>query len=200
MSFSVQILIGTFGADHWKNLAGSRPYPSAVQQADTLIFHDPDGTVASVRNELARTAKADYLCFLDGDDELAPGYIDAMERALEQEPDGSPLLLTPAVSYVYRSRVEKPIFWPECSLTTGNWMVIGTLVPRDLFWEVGGFEEWPIYEDWALWARCWSAGAIPVKVPAAIYKAHRKSRSRNHSLPRPEVLRVYEEMKQALFP
>lgn len=167
---------------------------------EILCFHDPDGTLASVRNELGRTAKGEWLCFLDADDELAPGFLGAMERAFEQSGDG-PVLLAPAVSYVSVNGFREPAkFWPECSLTTGNWLVIGTLVPRDLFLEVGGFEDWAIYEDWALWGRCWKAGARPVRVPDAIYLAHRKrGPTRNHALRRKDVLKTYHEIQQAVF-
>ncbi len=199
----VSIIIATYGDDFWRQLALKRSYSSAINQGahEIIVGHDEEGTVASVRNELAEKAEGDWLCFLDGDDELAPGYLDAMQRAFEQVSLGGSLLLAPAVSYVsMRGKVEPAKFWGECSLTTGNWLVIGTLVEREMFFKVGGFEEWPIYEDWALWARCWTAGAVPVKVPEAVYRAHRKPGSRNHSLPRKEVLRVYEEMKAALFP
>ena len=201
---NVSVLIATFGEPRWERLAWDRARPSAEMQGaeEILCFHDPEGTLASARNELGRTAKGDWLCFLDADDELAPGYLDAMQRIHEQEISSYPsLLLTPAVQYVStRGQKEPPKFWAECSLTTGNWMVIGTLVPRQLFLEVGGFEEWPIYEDWALWGRCWKAGARPVRVPDAIYLAHRKrGLTRNHALHRREINRVYQEIRQAVF-
>lgn len=196
---NVTICIATYGAESWRELALSRAYPSALEQGahEILVGHDPEGTLASTRNSLAHKAEGDWLCFLDGDDELAPGYLEAMRRAK----DSDQALYAPAVSYVATNgRKAPPKFWPECSLTTGNWLVIGTLVPRKLFLEVGGFEEWAIYEDWALFGRCWKAGAQTVKVPRAIYLAHRKKGpTRNHALKRPEVLRIYHEIQKAVF-
>jgi GT2 family glycosyltransferase len=50
-------------------------------------------------------------------------------------------------------------------------LVIGTLVHRDLFWEVGGFPEYPHgFEDFALWSKCVRAGAEIVRVPDAVYR------------------------------
>lgn len=197
----VSIIIATFGADAWRELALNRAYPSALDQGahEIMVGHDPEGTLASVRNFLARKAEGEWLCFLDGDDELAPGYLNAMKQVRQDSED--PILYAPSVSYVSTiGRREEPKFWPECSLTTGNWLVIGTLVPRDLFLEVGGFEEWEIYEDWALFARCWKAGAQVVKVPEAVYLAHRKrGLTRNHALKRRDVLRIYAEIQQAVF-
>lgn len=205
----VSVIIATFGEESWSKLALARAYPSALNQGaeEIVVGHDAIGTISSVRNALAEKATGDWLCFLDGDDELAPGYLDAMKgtrtRLIHQDEwtEHKHFLLTPQVSYVStRGRREPPKFWPECSLTTGNWLVVGTLVPRDLFLEVGGFEDWPIYEDWALWGRCWKAGAQTVKVPDAIYLAHRKhGLTRNHALRRKEVLRVYAEIQQAVF-
>lgn len=166
------------------------------------MIHDPEGTIASVRNQLAAESSADYLCFLDADDQLAPGFLAAMyEAARGHAWAGGKILFTPRVSYVSSGgRTDPPKFWPECSLTTGNWLVIGTLVPRQLFLDVGGFEEWAIYEDWALWGRCWKAGAEIVPVPDAIYLAHRKrGLTRNHALRRKDILRVYHEIQQEVF-
>ena len=83
---SVSVLIPAYGEQEWEDLAWSRARPSAAAQcADVAVFYDPEGTIASTRNELARTASGEWLCFLDADDELAPGYLDAMERAVERE-------------------------------------------------------------------------------------------------------------------
>src|SRR5206468_3897244 len=57
---------------------------------------------------------------------------------------------------------------PLCDV---NWAVVGTLVPRQLFHDVGGFrpQDFP-YEDWSLWLRCVIAGACLVPVPNAVYR------------------------------
>jgi hypothetical protein len=64
-----------------------------------------------------------------------------------------------------------PHFFRAVPLRQANWLVIGTLVHRDLFWEVGGFPEAEHgLEDWALWSKCVRAGAEIVKVPDAVYR------------------------------
>jgi GT2 family glycosyltransferase len=181
---NVSVLIATYGAEEWKDLAWSRAYPSAIEQVeDVASFHDPEGTIASVRNEMARTASGEWLLFLDADDELAPGYLDAMRATYEQEgADGVPLLLTPAVQKVKRGVLQKRTFFYDTgkSLTDDNWLVVGTLITRDLFWEVGGFSDYPHgFEDWSLWAKAWKAGAKIVKVPKAIYVQHENPNSKH---------------------
>src|SRR6185503_4887334 len=196
---NVSIIIATHGDAFWEKLAHSRPLPSAkAEPAEVLIGHDPTGNRATVRNELAAKATGDYLCFLDGDDELAPGYVYAMQKAYEREGGGDKLLLTPKVSYVVRGRRQRPKFWPETVPWSGNWMILGTLVSRVLFQEVGGWREfneadWNEWDDWELWIRCQKAEARPVKVPRAIYIAHQEKTSRHRSLPLEQRLRwTYE--------
>ena len=214
MTFS--ILIGTFGADRWDRYSRERALPSAGAQEDVLEIlrhHEPKGTLHDVRNELARSARGEYLVFLDGDDELAPGYTAAMRAALdawEQEggvPGWMPLL-TPAVVYL----PERPLssrrppslrnarIWPQVDLRDGNWLVIGTAVPRALFHEVGGFRDWPLYEDWCLWQRCSLAGADVLRVPEAIYVAYASRQSRNRAPLRRAREEVHHAIRRANFP
>ena len=186
---TVSVVIGTYGPEHWERLA-NRAARSVVGQSELIQSHLPDGTLAQARNAGAVQAHGDWLLFLDADDELAPGYIDAMAAAAAGLEGKN--LLTPAIRYMRRhTRAETakaPMFWPEIDIKTGNWMVIGTMVPRDTFLAAGGFREYEWSEDWVLWARCMELGATPVKVPDAIYIARVTPGSRNRSRSRREML------------
>lgn len=204
---NVAIIIATYGEESWRDLAMSRAYPSAVEQAEVFPLHDEHATLAEVRNIAAARVGGgfEWLCFLDADDELAPGYIDAMTRA-EAEGAG-PRLLVPQIQYVRpaccgKFRYDRPRFPKELDLDyrDGNGMVIGTLVQRQEFWDVGGFEEWPLYEDWALFARVQKEGAVPVRVPDAIYRGYRqRTRSRNHQGRRMAV-ETHDAIRRTVFP
>jgi len=177
----ISVLIATYGEDEWRDLAWSRAFPSAhAQTPDVACFHDPEGTIASVRNEMAKTAHGEWLCFLDADDELAPGYLDAMRRAAERVGD-DPVLLTPAVSYIRKGKAAPPVFLDRgIPLSEDNWLVVGTLIQRDLFLEIGGFSDYPHgFEDWSCWAKAWKAGAKIVKVPEAVYLCHVNPQSKH---------------------
>jgi len=183
----VTIVIPTFGDEEWAALALERALPSAeTQGCEVVIGHDPGGTASSTRNDLALRAHGDYVCFLDADDELGPGYIEAMRRAYERErrDDGTPLLLTPAIKRVGRRHTPAHLI-PECSLINANWLVISTLVPRDLFLQVGGFPEYPIYEDWALMCKLAQAGAHAVQVSEAVLTIHEGRRLGRNSAMHP---------------
>lgn len=171
----VSVLIGTYGEDSWAELAKERALPSVAEADEVLLRHDPDATISEVRNALAEEATSDWLCFLDADDQLGRGYLSYMRRALERRhgADGTPPLLTPAVSYVRKGRPQAPRFHPGNDLSQNNYLVVGTLVHRDLFREVGGFNDLPHgFEDFALWSKCWRIGAQVVQVRRAVYIAH----------------------------
>ena len=204
---TVSVIVATYGEDEWETLARERALPSVMNGnlfeadariCDVLVHHVPDGTRASSLNVGAHYANGDWLIFLDADDELAPGYVGAMRRALEQNPDGK-VLFTPAVQQVRKGNPSAPFFFPECDLTTGNWLVIGTMINRDFFLSLGGFREHPHgLEDWNLWARAVRAGASIVKVPDAVYRAFWNPRSKHHVLARNrrEYMVAYEAARQ----
>lgn len=204
MTFS--IVIATHGEWKWRELAWSRAWPSTKNQgAEVLIDYVRKATRAQVRNRLIKEASGDWIITLDADDELAPGYVDAMKKAYDRDPGQlrhDPFLLTPMVQYVRNGEADPPKFWPECDLAGGNWMVVGTAAPRELMLEVGGWRsftgsgvlnEW---DDWDMWIRCVAAGAEIVKVPDAVYVAHVRD-SPHHSRTRAMTKAWLSEIKEA---
>lgn len=203
---NISVLIATFGDPAWLETR-KRAIRSVERQGfhQWVISHD-GSNVSEARNLAAEDASGDWMCFLDADDELVPGFVGAMERALErQEPDGNhDLLLTPAIR---TSPVRKPFFYPERDLSEANWLVIGTLVSRDLFWRVGGFnEETPQgMEDWELWSRCHRAGARVVKVADAVYRVNQgRGSARSHAnlfrTDRKAYMAEYHRVRRSVWP
>lgn len=206
---SVSIIIATYGDEAWKRLALTRAYPSATKQdaAEIIAVHEPDMSIAQVRNAAAERATSEWLCFLDADDELGPNYTEVMWRALEQEreiDETTPPLLTPAVRQIRRGRSSSPSFFDRgVSLRDDNWLVLGTLVQRELFLEVGGFNDYPHgFEDWSLWAKCWKAGAKIVKVRDAVYIYYWNPDSAHHKSwkDRKWQIEMHNKVRAELFP
>jgi GT2 family glycosyltransferase len=181
----VTVCIGTFGDDSWRKLALDR----AAMSCERKVLHVHDENLMVARNRAAEKAQSEWLCFLDADDELAPGYFDAMEQ-------GTADLRGPSVQYVVRGMTRPPKIWPPMDLTQGNYLVIGTLIRKEMFDEVGGFRDYPLYEDWDLWLRCHLAGASIELLPEAVYIAHARSDSRNRAPDRATRLHWHKQIAQ----
>jgi GT2 family glycosyltransferase len=71
-------------------------------------------------------------------------------------------------------------FYPEVDLLKANWLVVGTLITRDLFLRIGGFSDYPHgFEDWSAWYKATRLGARVVKVPKALYIQHVNPQSKH---------------------
>lgn len=180
----VTVCIGTFGDDSWVDLARDRAIPSA-EALGVPVVHVHADTLAEARNQAVERASTEWVVHLDADDELERGYVDGLAR-------GTADVRAPMVRCVRDGRmVRRGLFMPrvwrhrhDCTadcLTAGSWVVVGAAVRRDMVIAVGGWEEWPIYEDWALWLRCLAAGATFEASRDAVYRQHLRVDSRNHS-------------------
>lgn len=171
------ILICAHGDVAWRDLAYSRAYPSASDQAGTVVCYSPHMTLAQVRNSAAYAAATKWIGFLDADDELDFGFVDAMRRHANE----GDRLLAPAVKYVDPRRETAPPSIPNegAEMTHINSCCIGTLIRRDTFLRLGGFSEWPMYEDWDLFLGAHRSGVPITYVHDAVYKAHVKRQGRN---------------------
>ena len=175
---TVSVVIATYGDIEWLHLARDRAHPSVLVQdeCEVVMHHEPGGTRATSLNNGADRTTGEYILFCDADDEFAPSYVGAMRRALEQTRDDGTrrVLFTPAVQKIHKGKPGAPTFFQlgkGHTLRQDNWMVIGTMIHRDLFREVGGFPEYPHgFEDFALWSKCYRIGAEVVKVPDAVYR------------------------------
>jgi glycosyltransferase involved in cell wall biosynthesis len=199
------IIIATYGEPHWEEMAKERALPSAEAQRayEVIQGHRSRLSIARARNSLARKAKGDWLLFLDADDELSPGYVQAMERIAKRQRN-SHVLLTPAVSYWHPNHVKPrpPRFLTGISLEKHNYLVLGTMLRRDLFFEVGGFSDYPHgFEDWSLWAKCHKAGAQIIRVRGAVYIAYINLESKHRVMWRDRAYqeRTHEKVRQELF-
>jgi hypothetical protein len=174
---SVGVAVGIYGTDEWAERAKKVALPSVWRQTHACRFgicHS--STLAEARNRAAAKLETDWLIFLDADDELDERYVESMLAG-----DGD--IRQPSTLGVYSDGTEDDypvLIPPKSNLLIGNHLVIGSMVRSDLFFEVGGFQDLPILEDWDLWIRCWLAGAKIGVAPEAIYRVH-VSQGRNSS-------------------
>lgn len=166
------VIVATFGDTKWRDLATHRAVPSAIAQEPAAVITSHGSTLAGARNAGAAQAASEWLCFLDADDELEPGYLEALDQV-----DGD--LRAPSVRYVVDAIPGEPVSLADRDITRLNPCVIGTLIRRELFLNVGGFWTERAWEDWSLFRRAWLAGAELVHVPPAIYRAYVSLGGRN---------------------
>lgn len=190
----VTVVIGTFGGSSWRALAAERAAPTA--QAPVVMAHAE--TLHDARNGGLAQVKTEWVCFLDADDELEPGFFDAMAT-------GSADVRVPLTRYVSGANVGQPTrlrveeHSHECSADCtldGNWLVVGSVVRTELANRIGGWRDFEWSEDWDFWVRCYLAGASFETVEGATYRAYHRPGSRN-SVSRETRLRVHREIAAA---
>lgn len=180
----VTIIVASHGSPRYLALGQRRAVPSATDQGRVVLYHDPlADSVSQVRNDAVdRTDPQDWICFLDSDDELAPGYTAAM-------PDGdTDRLLIPAIQYVTGSRPSEPKTYAHRDIMVRNPCPIGTLIHRSMFDKAGQFWNERAWEDWSLFRRAVLIGAELSFCPDAVYVAHMNNRGRNSTVGQGEAL------------
>jgi glycosyltransferase involved in cell wall biosynthesis len=175
----VTVIVTTWGTDWAK-----RGFDTA-EANDAAWYHLDDAISAGAARNAAVVAldPQEWICFLDADDSLGDGYLDAMSAAYQHDRQ----LLTPALALGARPA--------ECyggrDIVDGiNPCPIGTLIHRELFDDVGGFWDERAWEDWSLFRRCVLIGADIRFVHDAVYHATHDHRGRNSTVTNPRELRT----------
>ncbi len=124
-------------------------------------------------NEGARAARCQSVCFLDADDEVAPGYVQAMVEALRVHPFVA-ARIDVGLNTGWVARTRDP-FQQEGLLTVFDYLPFGlgcTLgVHREVFDLVGGFSsDIPFDEDVDFCWRVQQAGVPMAFVPEAVVR------------------------------
>jgi GT2 family glycosyltransferase len=196
----VTVAVATYGDASWADLAQERAVPSAKAEGVPVVhWHGDD--LADARNMALDHVDTEWVIHLDADDELEPGYVEAMAR-------GTADVRAPLVRYMLGGRERnlwQPRVWNhrhDCTaacLKEGNWLVVGSAVRANMLRDVGGWREFPWSEDWDLWLRCWKVGADFELIPDAVYRAHVRHDSRNRAATRAEKLAAHHAIYEANF-
>lgn len=193
MTSGATAIVATYGdLSYWENLAKVACASVNGQSVQTQLIRIHADSLAEARNNAARAAETEWLCFLDADDTLDPYYV---ENMLATHGD----IRRPSTLGVYPDGTEDdyPVMIKRADIRFTNFIVIGAFVRRDMFLSVGGFRDVPILEDWDLWIRCVQQGASVVDVPDAVYRVtvRPNSRNQNHDLHK----KVYSDIRRRYF-
>jgi hypothetical protein len=177
----VTIVVATFGAERWRELAAARAIPSALAQGVPVVAIHGGDSIADARNAALRLVETEWMIYLDSDDELEAGYVEALRRV-------SGDLLAPSVRMVVDGIPGEVESLAARNMDTMNPCVIGTAVRRSAIEAVGGWLDEPAWEDWSLFRRIWWTGGSIVHVPDAVYRVHVDPLGRNSTVPDPVTL------------
>jgi GT2 family glycosyltransferase len=156
-----------------------------------LVTHPASLGPSAARNSGARRASGELLAMLDADDEWKPGYLTrVVERfdAARTAGQAVGLVTTDAdlvgagiqggVTHHVRVNLKQPVTLSE--LVRENVLTPMALCPRDVFIEVGGYDERLRYgEEYDLWLRIAEAGytILADPEPLAVYRMHSSAAS-----------------------
>lgn len=194
----VTVVVATFGDPFWRDLAKSRAIPSALRE-EVPVIHEHATTLHDARNLGLWKVDTEWVCHLDADDELEPGYFEHMAK-------GTADLRAPVVRYIKNRHIPLPRMprvaghthvCHEGCLAWGNWLVVGTVARTDMLREVGGWRDFNWSEDWDLWVRCWQSGATVEPITRAVYRAHVRPNSRNRAPKGDERLAAHQAIATA---
>jgi glycosyltransferase involved in cell wall biosynthesis len=185
----VQVIVTTWGHPSWAGMA-ERVALASTEGLDAHVYHhhEPDAASAgAARNRAVEICDPlEWICFLDADDRLEAGYLDAMRRSAHEYHYDGTVLFAPAL----RLDGEPKVYWGRDILDGSNPCPIGTLIHRDMFEEAGQFWGEPAWEDWSLFRRAVLVGARICFVPDAVYDASRShGAGRNATVVNPRRLR-----------
>lgn len=181
----VQVIVTTWGHPSWAGQASRTAIPSVAGEA--RVYHHHEDSVASAgaaRNAAVAIADPqEWICFLDADDRLEGGYMEAMEARMEGWSD----LLVPALRLPGKNR---PQFYRDRDIVDGlNPCPIGTLIHRRLFELAGQFWGEDAWEDWSLFRRSVLVGGKIKFAEGAVYDASNSTKSGRNNVRNPKKLR-----------
>lgn len=197
------IVIATCGNDTWRRM-GDECLNELSLDVKTVRFHG-GSTVSEARNEALKQVTTDYVVFLDADDTLSHDYLDFNPTAD---------VTVTSITYENRTQPIVPKVWQhermrpkqhmgECEgkcLLDGNYVHVGAIIKTKAIQSIGGFPEYPVYEDWACFLKLYLSGFSFSSRKESVYKASvRVNREhRNRSMPLIKKNKIHEQIYEDL--
>ena len=179
----------------------------AAEDGRVRVITAPNGGCSAARNRGVAEASGDFVVLLDADDELAPGFFDAMARFIEGRPGYD--IYSANGTRRFSDGTEEPFFtgpayaketsWTLSDLILVDRIFVMAAIRRELWAEVGGCRTDLRYaEDYDFWLRALASGARhiyrPEFVGVAISRAGSKSKNR---IPHAEAqIHIFEDLSR----
>jgi glycosyltransferase involved in cell wall biosynthesis len=144
------------------------------------VIHQENLGLPAARNRGAKEARSEFVFFLDADDFIAPTFVSKLAAAVRES-----LSRGEKVSHAYCQETLTELGtgtwrvpeWDPLMLLITNLHPVTALVRRDVFEELGGFDESMRlgYEDWSFWITCSERGYRGARVPEPLFFWRRHS-------------------------
>lgn len=198
----VTVVIATCGDNVWLHMGNQAEENTKALGVKTLRVHLPTGTVSQARNAGLEQVKTKYVVFLDADDDLDPHYFNDIEltadvtaTSIQYDWTVGPQVLR---VWLHEHQGYKPHDGPchGACLPDGNYIHIGAFINVEAAKAIGGFRDYPVYEDWALYLAMQQNGATFDTHYASVYCANtrRNDNHRNKAIPLPERNLIHESI------
>lgn len=170
--------------------------PTTHIDATTIVYSNNMGVVKA-RAEGVRFSRGELLLFVDGDDKLAPNYIEFMTRVMPKTD-----IAYPDMFWWFTKGGESQYVEAAYKLTAKNMLrsckiPVTSMMHRQVFEKLGGFRPYPMYEDWDFWLRAMVEGYKFTKVDTFLwYRQDPHSRNRQNKELRQEVYKKISSQYQ----
>jgi glycosyltransferase involved in cell wall biosynthesis len=148
------------------------------------VIRLPHRGTAAARNRGALEARGEFLCFLDADDLIDPGYCEKL---------GLMLSMNPSLAFVYSGVAHfgdmQAVAFDEYDverLKRENFLAVTCLIRRAVYLKIGGMDEAMIqcHEDYDFWLRLASEGYRGAMVYEAMFHYRRHAQGKMASVTR----------------
>lgn len=168
------------------------------------IMYQVNAGPAAARNKGVSIAESEFILFLDSDDRLKPGYIDAGIAALHEN-ENAGVVYANAIAFGDGSRsnfAAKPFDIIE--LLIKNYIPMCVVMRKKTWEDVGGIDDNLIqYEDWEFWIRVHKAGWQFVFIDKPMFEYRINKTSLIAQLPEEKfkqaVLYIYKKHADLVF-
>lgn len=171
----------------------------ALASERVRVIHQENRGLPGARNRGAREARSEFVFFLDADDYIEPTFVTKLAAALIAGVAGGARV---SHAYCQETLIElgtgtwRVPEWDPLLLLITNLHPVTALIRREVFDEVGGFDESMRigYEDWSFWISCSEHGYRGVRVaePLFIWRRH------SHNTMVMEAVKRHDELYAAV--
>jgi glycosyltransferase involved in cell wall biosynthesis len=193
---TVGLGVATFGQgvyDEWA-LRGAKTLERNKAGFDQAV-HIHASSLASARNEVIDLLETEWIVLLDADDDLMPGYAEAVRRGAES----GHLLQVKTIGRVDGLLETEAVYIPRSNMWDRNYLIIGTVFEKKFAPQFTGL---PILEDWEFWMRMISAGHDVKQIDATyivdVNNTGRNSDAKTHAYVYNEIRKQFEPYRQIL--